>query len=116
MITPVSADQRTSLVEMKDVPQDEAQEAVNQYYSAKYHKCIKPQRKRSRNNSFRKYRKSVNLKSIPKKKRSKSKTRKTKSKSKSMKNKKRSKSKGKKGCVIKKNSYTKSRKHYSKHK
>lgn len=106
-----SANQRISLVEIKDVPQNDAKKAVNQYYSTKYNKCLKPQHKIPKNNSFRKLRSKINKKSLPKQMKRKSTTKHSKSKSKT---KSKSKSNRKKACVIRTNSYTTSRKHYKK--
>lgn len=104
MISYESAEQRTSSVEMKDVPQNKAQEAVNQYYSAKYNKCMKPQYKIKQRRTQTKKNKTRSKK-----------TKQNKSKSKS-KSKSRSDSIKKKYCIIKKNKYTERGKRYVKRK
>jgi hypothetical protein len=94
----------------KIIPQGEAENAVEQYYKAKYHKCLKPQKKVPKTNSFRRFRSQINKKELGIKKRRKSKS-KSKSKRRSSR---KSSNKKRKQCRIKKTRYTKDRKHYRK--
>lgn len=89
----------------KIIPQKEAENAVEQYYKAKYHKCLKPQKKIPKTNSFRRFRSQINKTELGIKKRRKSKKR-TSSR--------RSSYNKRKYCRIKKTRYTKDRKHYRK--
>jgi hypothetical protein len=51
----------------KNIPQQDAEEAVKKYYSSKYNESVKSPVVVSPTNSFRRYRSKINRKGIPKK-------------------------------------------------
>lgn len=94
-------------INYKSIPQKDAENAVEQYYKAKYHKCLRPQKKVPKTNSYRRFRSQLNKKELGIKDK-----RKTKSKRRT--SSRRSSNKKRKYCRIKKTRYTKDRKHYRK--